>query len=155
MYFYLIYYRRDSLFEEQLLLFDHLTFLFCFFFLKKIGEHKSFLWGHCYPCFGPVLTSTLGFKARVDSLACMLCHLWQQIPQNHLWCDTCSLLGSQHGSQAVSSIYLYTNIGGACVQDQVSGCLTACHKTDALPSELSRLDYLTFLNSTTSICINF
>ena len=38
------------------------------FFLKKIGGHKSFLWGHWYPCFRLLITSALGFKARVDSL---------------------------------------------------------------------------------------
>ena len=32
----------------------------------------SFLWGHRYPCFGLLVTSALGFKARVDSLACFL-----------------------------------------------------------------------------------
>ena len=37
--------------------------------------HESFLWGHWYPCFGLLLTSALGFKAMVDSLACTLPHL--------------------------------------------------------------------------------
>ena len=32
----------------------------------------SFLWGHWHPCFGLLVTSALGFKARVDSLACFL-----------------------------------------------------------------------------------
>ena len=36
--------------------------------LKKIGGHKFFLWGHWYPCFGLLLTSALGLKARVDCL---------------------------------------------------------------------------------------
>ena len=39
----------------------------CFFFLI-FGGHMSFSWGHWWPCFGPMLTSTLGFKARVDPL---------------------------------------------------------------------------------------
>ena len=42
--------------------------------------HKSFLWGHWYPCFGLLVTSALGFKVRVDSLTCMLprlCTTWQ------------------------------------------------------------------------------
>ena len=43
--------------------------------LKKIGGHKSFMWGHWYPCFVLLVTSALGFKTRVDSFACMLCHL--------------------------------------------------------------------------------
>ena len=29
---------------------------------------KSFLWDHWYPCFGLMVTSPLGFKARVGSL---------------------------------------------------------------------------------------
>ena len=43
-----------------------------FIFLKIFGGHMSFLWGHWYPCFGLLVTSALGFKARVDSLACFL-----------------------------------------------------------------------------------
>ena len=42
------------------------------FFLKIFGGHMSFLWGHWYPCFGLLVMSALGFKARVDSLACFL-----------------------------------------------------------------------------------
>ena len=49
--------------------------------LKKIGGHQSFLWGHWYPCFGPLVTSALGFKARVP---CVLCHCVQWIIQIHL-----------------------------------------------------------------------
>ena len=37
------------------------------FFLKFFGGHESFLWGHWYPCFGLLVTSALGFKARVGS----------------------------------------------------------------------------------------
>ena len=37
-----------------------------FFFF---GEHKSLLWSHWYPCFGPLVMSALGLKARVDPLA--------------------------------------------------------------------------------------
>ena len=28
------------------------------------GGHKSFLWGHWYPCFGLLVMCSLGFKAR-------------------------------------------------------------------------------------------
>ena len=38
-----------------------------FFFLKIFGGHESFLWGHWYPCFGLLVMSPLGFKARVGS----------------------------------------------------------------------------------------
>ena len=40
----------------------------CLFFFKIFVGHESFLWGHCYPCFGLLVTSALGFKARVDFL---------------------------------------------------------------------------------------
>ena len=30
------------------------------------------LWGHLYPCFGPLMMSALGFKARLDPFACLL-----------------------------------------------------------------------------------
>ena len=39
----------------------------------QIGEHNSFLWGHS--CFGLLVTSGRGFKARVDSLACVFSRL--------------------------------------------------------------------------------
>ena len=71
-------------------------------FLKKIWRHKSFLWDHWYPCFGLLVTSPLGFKARVGSLI----HTWwghmcYMFPEIHLWCYTCWPLGSWYGSQAI------------------------------------------------------
>ena len=42
------------------------------FLLKCFGGHKSFLCSHWYPCFGPLVMPALGFKARVDLLACFL-----------------------------------------------------------------------------------
>ena len=38
-----------------------LAFSFSSFFNKKV------LWGHWYPCFGPLVASALGLKIRVDS----------------------------------------------------------------------------------------
>ena len=70
----------------------------------KFGGYKSFLLGHWYPCSGLLVMSPLGFKARLESLASMLaCVQW--IPQIHFWCNTCWLLGSQHGNWAVSSMF--------------------------------------------------
>ena len=71
-------------------------------FFKIFGGHKSFLWGHWYPCFGLLMTSSLGFKARVDpSLEYFVtCMPW--IPEIHLWCDTCWLYRGPHGSQLYS-----------------------------------------------------
>ena len=72
------------------------------FFFKIFGRHKSFLWGQWYPCFGLLVMTALGFKARVDPwLACFVaCMQW--ISQIHLWCNTCWPLDGQHGSQSHS-----------------------------------------------------
>ena len=45
------------------------------FFKKKIWRTSVFLWGHWYPCFGLLVTSALGFKPKLDPLACVLCCL--------------------------------------------------------------------------------
>ena len=37
-----------------------------FYFLKIIWRISVLFGGHCYPCFGLLLTSALGFKERVD-----------------------------------------------------------------------------------------
>ena len=38
-----------------------------------LGGHKSFLWGHWYPCYRLLMMSVLGFKVRVNPLlACFL-----------------------------------------------------------------------------------
>ena len=47
------YFRYDNIF-------------FCFFFLNFCWTHVH-LWGHWYPCFGLLMVSPLGFKARVGS----------------------------------------------------------------------------------------
>ena len=66
-----------------------------FFLNKFFGGHDSFLWGHWYPCSGLLVTSHLGFKARVGSL---ICTWWRgtfyTFPEIHLWCNTCWPLGS-------------------------------------------------------------
>ena len=45
-----------------------------FFFKINFEGHKSFLWDHWCPCFGPLVISALGFKARVDPflLTCVI-----------------------------------------------------------------------------------
>ena len=68
------------------------------FFKKKFGGKKSFLCGHWYPCFGLLVTCTLGGSLFACFIACM-----QQIPQIHLWCDTCWPLSGQYGREAVLS----------------------------------------------------
>ena len=76
------------------------------------------MWGHGYPCFGLLVMSALGFKARVDPLACMLCccamkssdsllvqHLltcwwqaWQPIHSHPHTCENTNWWGSRLGS---------------------------------------------------------
>ena len=65
---------------------------------------KYFLWGHWYVYFRLLVTSPLGFKGKVDSLACMF---YRMPPQIDLWCDTCWPLGGQHGSRTIWSTYLH------------------------------------------------
>ena len=47
--------------------FQRIVFFVCFFL--NFGGHKSFLWGHWYPCFW-LLVTFLGFKAWVSILIC-------------------------------------------------------------------------------------
>ena len=52
--------------------------------------------GHWYPCFGFLVKSPLGCRARVGSLEAYVLH----VPDILLWCNTCWLLGGQCGSRA-------------------------------------------------------
>ena len=85
---------------------------------KNFVGHESFLWDHWFPCFGLLVTSPLGFKAKEGSLI----HTWQRNTwyislEIHLWCDTCRPLSRQHSNQAFSSTYLQPGIGGARTGD--------------------------------------
>ena len=87
---------------------------------------------------GPLMalfwTSALGFKARMNSLACMLCHL-----SFTSGVTPDDLLVASMAAEPFWSTYMHTNIGGVRVQD-VACCLpTICDKTEALPTEPSRL----------------
>ena len=76
-----------------------------YFFSKIIfGGHKSLLWGHWYPCFGILVTSALGFKARAVHSLVFFLTCTQQIPQIHLWLDTCWPFDGQHGSHSLSQM---------------------------------------------------
>ena len=71
-------------------------------FKKIFGRHKPLLWGHWYLCFWLLVTSPLGFKARLDSLICSWWRCtWCMSPEIHLWCDTCQPLDTQHGGQSL------------------------------------------------------
>ena len=39
-----------------------------FFFLKFLADTHVHFWGHWYPCFGFLVTSPLGFKAKVGTI---------------------------------------------------------------------------------------
>ena len=43
------------------------------FFFKVFGRHMSFFGAHWYPCFGFLVTSPLGFKAREGSALFAFC----------------------------------------------------------------------------------
>ena len=43
------------------------------FFLKFLADTHVLFWGHWYPCFGFLVTSPLGFKARVGSALFAFC----------------------------------------------------------------------------------
>ena len=43
---------------------------------KILEGNYSFLWGHRNPNFRLLVTSTLSFNARVDSLTCVLCEMY-------------------------------------------------------------------------------
>ena len=77
-----------------------------------------------------LVTSALGFKVRVDPLlACFLAYK-QQIPQIHLWCDTCWLYGGQHGIRAFLIHILAdmsTSVGGGSGLKPTTVCAT-CSK---------------------------
>ena len=74
----------------------HAWLLFCKFFKKKCFRgHESFLWGHCYPCFGLLVMSPVGSLIRT-----LQRHICYTFPEIYLWCDTCQPLDGQHGCQA-------------------------------------------------------
>ena len=59
-------------------------------FLKNLVDTCPF-WGHWYPCFGLLVMSPLGFKARSGSLICTWQrHMWYTFSEIHLWCKTFS-----------------------------------------------------------------
>ena len=95
-----------------------------------------FLWDHWYSCFGLLVISPPGFKAREDSLI----HTWERhtcytIPKIHLWCNTCWPLCSQYGSWAnflhvLASRHWWDSKLGPIMQQM-----------NALPTELCWLGY--------------
>ena len=86
--------------------------------IKCLGEHPVlFLWDHWYLCFGLLVMSAVGFKARVDPFACMLpCQDMMDLPVvRHLLASFCSStclhsflqasVGLEHGSSARHNVH--------------------------------------------------
>ena len=67
-----------------------------------------FLMGNWYLCFCLLVTSALGFKARLD-IACILSYL-HTIPHIYLWCDTCQYYDSQNGGLS-HSVHVFFSTG--------------------------------------------
>ena len=110
--------------------------VFCCFLI--FIRHKSFLWDHCYPCFGLLVRSPLGFKAGVGSLS----HDWQRhtcymYPEFHLWCNT-------YGNWAILlRVPASRHWCGSKKWDlSCQHCLTVWDQADGLPTELCWLGYL-------------
>ena len=60
-------------------------------------------WGHWYPCFGLLVTSPVGLKARVGSLIWTLRrHMWYTFLEIHLLCNTSASVYGQHSSWSLS-----------------------------------------------------
>ena len=73
-----------------------------FFFLNFCWTHVHF-WGHWNPCFGLLVTSSLGFEVRLGILIWTLWrHTWYMFPEIHLWCDTSAGVYGQHSSRSLS-----------------------------------------------------
>ena len=99
----------------------------CFvFFLKFFWRTQVLFVGSLIPCFGLLVTSTLSFKARVDtSLPCFLaCMQW--IPQIHLWCNTCQPLDGQCDSR----LHSLTEVG--CQGSEETSRTVGCQGSDGL-----------------------
>ena len=80
-------------------------------FSKIIWWTHVLLWGHWYPCFGLMVTSSLDFKARVGRIICTWWScMWCIFPEIHLWCHTCPPLASQHGSRWLFPTYVAQGI---------------------------------------------
>ena len=74
-------------------------------FVKKSWRTSVLFVGPLIPLFCLQVTSDPGFKARMDSLSCLLHCL-----QIYLWCD---ILLISRVAEPFYSKYLHTNIGGA------------------------------------------
>ena len=112
---------------------------------KYFGGHKSFWWSLWYPCFGLQMIFALDFEGRVLVSFLSICNKFLRFTSSATPVD---FLAVTMAAQPYLSIYLCTGICGAWVQDQAYHCLTACDKTDAVLTELHRLQLLCVFIST-------
>ena len=111
-----------------------------YFFLKTFGGHESFLWGHWYPCFGLLVMSPLGFKARVGSAlfelsrgVCVTLHVpWDSPLVWHLPTSWQPAWQPSHLFH-IPARHWWDSKPGAIMPP-----LTVWDQADALPTELSR-----------------
>ena len=61
------YFMQIATCETTVSIWTMMSFTVLNFFFKVFGGHMSFFGGHWYSCFGFLVTSPLGFKARVGS----------------------------------------------------------------------------------------
>ena len=74
-------------------------------------------WGHWYSCFRLLVTSPLGFKARVGNLIhTWQRHTWYTVPEIHLYCDTYACVYGQHSGWLFSPHMTSSHICG--ISDQ-------------------------------------
>ena len=117
---------------------SHSARIFFFFF----GGHESFLWGHWYPCFGFLVMSPLGFKARVGSALfdlsggiCVMLHVpWDSPLVQHL-------PTSWQPAWQLSHLHIPERHWWDLKPRAIMPPLTVWGQADVLPTELSRLAY--------------
>ena len=96
------------------------------------GWRKSFLWGHWYPCFQHLVMSALIFKARVDSLSCMLLTMHKGFLTFTSGATPTDLLMANIPSETFHQHTCILTLGLKPRINQVCCCFSACNKTDEL-----------------------
>ena len=83
-------------------------------FLNFFGGVQSFLWGHWYLCFGLLVTSALGFKAKGGSRClCALSLEHNEILRFTSGATPADLLVASMAAESFSPTYFQTSISGA------------------------------------------
>ena len=99
--------------------------------LTRSRSHLSSVWiDHNNPCFGLLVMSTQSFKAKVDHLACLLHHLHAMVSSDS------PLVEPNHFNPYA---YIQALVRPKFGIEHLTASQLVMTKTDALPSELSRL----------------